>query len=161
MFNFAAFDEYGKQITQFIVDAKALLASLETEVKALRVENAEFKAQITRVEGAHLLLMEWLADIDDTEVQEAADVAELAADEAEAAAATAVAAATVSEEAAVVAVEEVTPPSEEIEMQESVPPAADETPAGEETPLPETPVPEEPEVAPEQVPTNKKKRFLI
>ena len=161
---FEMFETYGKQITAFLTEARTLLGELKAENAALKTEVAELRAQVTRIEGAHMLLMEWLAEIDDSEAQELADAATLAAEEATAAAATATAAAVVSEEAATVAVEEVT--TEEEEVQETVPPATSETHAeehkeGEETHLPETPVPDEPAAEPQEVQTNKRKRFLI
>jgi hypothetical protein len=154
---FEMFESYGKQITAFITQAQGVLTSLETEVKAMRVENSELKAQVTRIEGAHMLLMEWIADIDDSEAQELADAATLAAAESAASAEVAVAAAESAQE---IAIEEVEEPPEEEEMQEAVPPA--EKPAEGETPqLPETPVPDEPSVEPEQIPVKKNKRVWI
>jgi hypothetical protein len=155
---FEMFETYGKQITAFLTEARALLTENKAEVAALRVENKELKEQVTRIEGAHMLLMEWIAQIDDSEAQELADIAEAAAAEA-------AASAVIAEEAAEVAVEEVVKPTEEIVEQESIPPAVveEEVKPGEEAPhLPETPVPDEPPAEPEQLPVDKKKkRFLI
>jgi outer membrane biosynthesis protein TonB len=154
---FEMFEQYGKQITAFLNEARALLNENKTEVQALRVENKELKEQVTRIEGAHLILMEWLADIDASEHEEELEEIEEAAD-------TAVEAAAVAIESAAVAVEEVPKPSEETEVQEAVPPAVieEEEPKGDEAPhLPETPVPDEPAVEPEPIPASKRKRFFI
>lgn len=155
---FEMFETYGKQITAFLSEARTLLLELKTENAALKAEIVLLREQTTRIEGAHLLLMEWLAEIDDSEAQELADVATLAAEEATAAAETAEAAAIVSEEAATVAVEEVTPETEEEAVQETIPPATPETPSTEGEHLPETPVPEETPAEPETIPTEKKNK---
>jgi hypothetical protein len=157
---FEMFETYGKQITAFIAEAKELLTAMKAEIAALRTENAELKAQVTRIEGAHMLLMEWISDIDDSEASELAAVAEAAAAEASAAAVVAAAAAeTVVEET------EVTPEPLEEEMQETVPPAHEEhseIPPGETPPgLTETPVPAGETVPPEEQPLKKSKRTWI
>jgi hypothetical protein len=157
---FEMFEKYGKQITDFLSEARTLLGNLTTEVAALRAENGELKAQVTRIEGAHMLLMEWLAEIDEEESDEVLDETEEAAETAVAAAEVAVAA---SETAQAIAVEEVEQNEETEEVQETVPPAVVEEKKEGESPesLPETPVPEEPPAEPEEVPVRKQKRSWI
>lgn len=154
---FEMFESYGKQITAFITQAQGVLTSLETEVKALRTENAELKAQVTRIEGSHMLLMEWLADIDESDAEELTETAEAAAAESIAAAEVAEAAAEVATE---VAVETVEQEDNEVITQEAVPPA--ELPPAEsaegEAHLPEIPVPEEAAAEPESLPVEKKNK---
>jgi cell division septation protein DedD len=152
---FEMFETYGKQITAFIQEAKVLLTELRDENRVLKTEVSELKSQITRIEGSHMLLMEWLAEIDESEAQELADAATLAASEA-------IAAAAVATEAAAEVIEEVAPIEETIvETETPAPPAPIEeipAPVGD---LTETPVPEESPASPEEVPSAKKKRFLI
>lgn len=151
---FEMFETYGKQITAFINESKILLEALRTENASLKTEVSELRAQVTRIEGAHMLLMEWLAEIDESEAQELADIATTAAAES-------TAAAQVATDAAAEVLEE-TPPVEETPVTEVTPPAVEETPV-EEMPsgLPETPVPEEPAAPPQEEPVRKSKRTWI
>jgi hypothetical protein len=155
---FEMFETYGKQITSFINESKTLLEAMRTEIGELRKENAEFKAQITRIEGAHMLLMEWLAEIDEDEAAELATIASDAAAESTAAAEVAVAAAVeVAQTTEETPVTEVTPPAEETPAEIPAESPVETPPQG----LPETPVPEEPASPPEEQPLRKSKRRWI
>lgn len=146
---FADLDKLGKQVTVFLNEARETLGILKTEVSALREENRQLQEQVTRIEGAHHMLMNWLADIEGGESEESEEVEEAveAAETAEAAAEVAVAAAEEITQTELVEETPVTepssqgenaPPAGEIPVVPAVLPVTPVVPAGEENPAPAT-----------------------